>query len=124
MSEKKEVEQKIKKAYQHLCDLQTQIAGIGPIKKGTLSTRMMKCGKKNCRCHQDPKYRHGPYHWWTTKVKGHSKAVMVHEQMFETYRSFIENYRVLKSIIGKMEESSDTILEEETRLFKMKQDEK
>ena len=29
-----------------------------------LSQRMMKCGKPNCRCANDPAARHGPYYEW------------------------------------------------------------
>ncbi len=122
-SDKKKIKQKIKTAHQKLKDLQAQITAIGPIKRGTLSKRMMKCGKKNCRCHQDPKYRHGPYYWWTTKVKGRSKAVSVSEEMFETYQNFMQNYRRLQSIIKKMEDISDKILEEKTKLCEIKQNE-
>lgn len=31
---------------------------------GTLSERMMKCGKPNCGCANDPAARHGPYYEW------------------------------------------------------------
>jgi hypothetical protein len=119
MQEKKlRRQKKIERAYGELGDLRAGIAGIGPIKRGTLSTRMMKCGKKSCRCHRDPEYRHGPYHWWTTKVKGRSKAVMVPAEMLDAYRSFIGNYRQLRGIIKKMEDASDVILEEKARLLK------
>ena len=33
--------------------------------KGTLLKRMMKCGKPQCACRQDPAKRHGPYFEWT-----------------------------------------------------------
>ena len=119
MQEKKlRRQKKIEKAYGKLDDLRAGIVGIGPIKRGTLSTRMMKCGKKNCRCHRDPKYRHGPYHWWTTKVKGRSMAIMVPTEMLESYRTFTGNYRQLRGIIKEMEDVSDVILEEKARLLK------
>lgn len=119
----KKIERNIEDAYQKLYELKRQIAEIGPIKKGTLSTRKMKCGKKSCRCYNDPQYRHGPYHWWTTKVKGRSKAIMVHEEMFELYQSFTNNNKELQRIIKEMEKISDIILEEKTKLFKIKKSE-
>ena len=38
--------------------------------KGTVSKRMMKCGKPQCACHRDPAQRHGPYFEWTYKAAG------------------------------------------------------
>jgi hypothetical protein len=119
MQEKKlKRQKKVERAYGKLDDLRAQIAGIGPIKRGTLSTRMMKCGKKSCRCHRDSEYRHGPYHWWTTKVKGRSRAIMVPVEMLNSYRTFIANHRRLREIIKKMEHASDVVLEEEAKLLK------
>ena len=40
------------------------------ILQGTLLKQYKQCGKKNCRCHQDKQYWHGPYWIWTRKEKG------------------------------------------------------
>ncbi|MHA1686875.1 MAG: DUF6788 family protein [Candidatus Heimdallarchaeaceae archaeon] len=30
---------------------------------GFISAKYVKCGKKNCKCNYDSKYRHGPYYY-------------------------------------------------------------
>ena len=35
-----------------------------------VQTRQIECGKAACHCHETPGNRHGPYHYWTRKVRG------------------------------------------------------
>lgn len=30
---------------------------------GFISVKYIKCGKKNCKCKKNPKYKHGPYYY-------------------------------------------------------------
>jgi hypothetical protein len=41
-----------------------------PMRRGSLSTRLMRCGQPTCRCHVDPDARHGPYIEWSRVVDG------------------------------------------------------
>jgi hypothetical protein len=49
--------------------LATELADAKPMCRGSLSKRMIKCGKPSCACAQDPKARHGP-HYSLTHVAG------------------------------------------------------
>ena len=42
-------------------DLASELADVIPMRRGSLSTRAIKCGKPGCACARDPKARHGPY---------------------------------------------------------------
>ena len=42
-------------------------AAAGPALPGTLTVRSYACGKRRCRCHDDPPQLHGPYWQWTRK---------------------------------------------------------
>ncbi len=53
-----------------------QISDVGVVLRGTIGARMMRCGKRTCRCKADPPLLHGPYYLWTRKVAG--KTVTVH----------------------------------------------
>src|SRR5674476_312022 len=41
--------------------LAAQLANIGYISAGSLARRHNRCGKPNCRCHDEPPQMHGPY---------------------------------------------------------------
>jgi hypothetical protein len=41
-----------------------EIARTDRVCRGTLAKRMKTCGQPTCRCHEDPKARHGPYYEW------------------------------------------------------------
>jgi hypothetical protein len=50
-------------------DLAAALARPAPMRRGSMSERSMKCGHKQCRCHQDPRARHGPY-YSLTRIEG------------------------------------------------------
>lgn len=45
-----------------------------PLRRGSLSERLVKCGKAACPCAKDPKARHGPYFSLTRAVKGRTQS--------------------------------------------------
>lgn len=44
------------------------------MRRGSVSPRMIKCGKAGCACAEDPKARHGPYHSLTRAVAGKTQS--------------------------------------------------
>src|ERR1039457_1904075 len=62
------------------CQARQELQQLGYFLKGTVLTRMMKCGQPNCACHQDASQRHGPYFEWTYKVKGKTVNVKLSPQ--------------------------------------------
>ena len=71
---------------------------------------MMKCGHKQCACHRDPAKRHGPY--WECTCKVHNKTVnlKLYPEVVPLYRAAIQQYRKLKSLLGRLERLSRTAL--------------
>jgi Family of unknown function (DUF6788) len=55
--------------------LSDRIAQAGPMRRGSLSERYVKCSKPGCPCGERREARHGPYFSWTRKIDGrtHSK---------------------------------------------------
>ncbi|MBI4289124.1 MAG: hypothetical protein HY671_11955 [Chloroflexi bacterium] len=45
------------------------LAGAMPMRRGSVSERSMKCGRKECRCQDDREARHGPY-YSLTRIEG------------------------------------------------------
>ena len=82
--------------------LARDLADAKPMRRGSLSERMIKCSKPGCACAQDPKARHGPYHSLTHAVEGktHSRflspeqAQLARQQMDagRKFRAQVEAY--------------------------------
>lgn len=54
--------------------LAARLADPVPMRRGSLSERAMKCGRKECRCQQDPQARHGPYYSLTRAEGGTTRS--------------------------------------------------
>ena len=72
-------------------ELKQQLQDVGFVCVGSLQTRYLPFVNASCRCHQDPAKRHGPYHYWTRKVKGRTVSVLVKQEQVPLYREWIQN---------------------------------
>jgi hypothetical protein len=84
--------------------------------KGTLLKRMMKCGKPQCACRQDPAKRHGPYFEWTYKAKGKTVNVKLTREVMPLFRAASHQYRKLRSLLNRLESLSQTVLRHQAKL--------
>ena len=76
------------------------LSDLQPMRRGSLTSRFMKCGKESCPCQKDPAARHGPYTEWSRVVAGHresryldvQEADLVRAQLAagHEFRAFIE----------------------------------
>jgi len=55
-------------------ELATELAKPRPMRRGSVSERSMKCGRKECRCQHDPQARHGPYYSLTRAEGGKTRS--------------------------------------------------
>jgi hypothetical protein len=78
--------------------------------KGTVLKRMMKCGRPQCACHQDPSKRHGPSFEWTYKANGKTVNVKLTAEAAPLYKSATKQQRKLKAILASLERQSRTAL--------------
>jgi hypothetical protein len=81
--------------------LKTRLAQVGFICEGSLVERYMPCGKTNCRC-IDPKRRHGPYWQLSWKEAGKTVSRRLSADEARLYREWIDNRRLLESVIEEM----------------------
>ena len=86
--------------------LKAKLQDIGFICRGSTQTRYTLCGKGICRCHEDPAYRHGPYHYWTRKARGKTVGLLLTETELSVYSAWIENHRTLDHILREMRRGS------------------
>ena len=60
-----------------------------PMRRGSVSERIMKCGKASCPCQQDPKARHGPYYSLTRPMAGKTQSRYLSPEQAELAREQI-----------------------------------
>src|SRR3990167_9476777 len=90
-------------AVRRLC---RQISAIDLICRGTLSRRMMTCGKSNCRCTKDPSARHGPYYEWTRMENGRFLHAYVSPVQAKLIAGTIKNYQRVTRLLSRWRQLS------------------
>ena len=83
-------------------ELAGQIAELGFMHEGTVARQRLTCGKSSCVCHSDPQRRHGPYFYWTAKVKGRTVSRLLTKEEVDLYEEWIRNRRRFRAIQRKM----------------------
>jgi hypothetical protein len=83
-------------------ELAAQLATIGLIHSGSVTSRYTRCGTPSCRCHADPPQPHGPYYQWTAKVDGKTVTRRLSPAEAELYQEWIANDRRLRHLIRQM----------------------
>lgn len=91
--------------------IHASLAGFELVCSGTLSKRMMKCGKPNCRCANDPAARHGPYFQWMHMRDGKLAHRYVTEQQAQVLRRAIDNYQQVKDLLREWEENTERLFD-------------
>jgi hypothetical protein len=89
--------------YEHAYrQLAAKLAGLGFMHEGTVVRQRLTCGKSTCICHTDPERRHGPYFYWTAKVKGRTASRLLSKEEAELYEEWIRNRRRFRELQRKM----------------------
>ena len=93
---------------QRFRETQHELLAIDYFLKGTVSKRMMKCGRPQCACHRDPAKRHGPYFEWTYKAQGKTVNVKLSPKGAPLYQAATRQHRKLKVLLARLERLSRT----------------
>ena len=91
------------------------LAEVGFVLPGTMTERLARCGKPNCRCHAEPPLLHGPYHQWTRKVAAKTVTRLMSDEQLDDYGPWIDNERRLRSLVAELESLSLGIVETDPR---------
>jgi hypothetical protein len=88
-----------------------QLGELGYALPGTITVRTKTCGKRNCRCHEDPDLRHGPYVQWTRTVDGKTVTKQLSAEQLDRYQGWFDNTRLLRELVERLQTvSSDAIM--------------
>ena len=88
-------------------ELVSRVTRMGFLLSGSLQSRFFECTRSNkCRCHEDPANRHGPYHYWTRKVKYKTVSTTLTDEQLAHVRECIETNRALQRLLKQLERES------------------
>jgi len=100
-------------ARERIAKLRDALGEIELLCSGSLSERMMKCGKPACRCATDPSARHGPYYEWGRMRAGKLAHRYVTAEQAQMLREAIDNYRLVKKLLRAWEIDSELLIDAE-----------
>ena len=78
-----------------------QLAALGDLRPGSLSTQYNVCGTPGCRCKATPPEKHGPYDQVSFTRKGKSSSKFVRREDLNTVRRELKNYEVMKTLVDR-----------------------
>ena len=78
---------------------------------GSITNRMMRCGKDNCRCHADPPELHGPYVQWSYAHEGKRITRWLNTEQQVLYCPRIEDGIKLRKLLSQLENLEITSVE-------------
>lgn len=73
-----------------------------PILPGSIATVWIRCGKKNCACHNDPKHKHGPYYQWSGIINGKRTSKLIPPELLNECQKRIKNYEKLSASLDAL----------------------
>ncbi len=94
ISREAQLERQIEKVKQDL-------AALGDLRPGSLSTQYNVCGSHGCRCKADPPQKHGPYYQVSFSRKGKSSSKFVKKEDLPTIRRQLKNYERMKELVDR-----------------------
>ena len=104
----------LKQSRERIAAIRASINAVDYLCSGTLSRRMMRCGKPSCRCAHDPDARHGPYYEWGHMKAGKLVHRMVTAEQAEILRRAIANYRQARKLMRAWERETERLIDVET----------
>ena len=102
----------------HQAALARGLAEAGFVLPGSLITRHMRCGKANCRCHDEPADLHGPYRQWTRTSGGKTLTRLLPDEVAERYQGWFDNARRLREAITELENLAIAIAERDRQTYR------
>ena len=76
---------------------------------GSLAKIARKCGRRNCRCADDPSARHTA-HLLTSKVRGKTKSVYVPVELIEEVDSWVKERKKIKRLLKEIDELGEQLI--------------
>lgn len=93
--------------------LAARLSDFKPMRRGSVSTRFVKCSKPNCACQKDPAARHGPYYSLTRPKGGVTKSRFLSEAAAVLAKRQVEAGRTFRKTVGEILSACEEWADEE-----------
>lgn len=82
--------------------IKKELAGLGPMRPGSLSEQYNVCGTPGCRC-KDPKKpeKHGPYYHLNYTWRGKARTEFVKADAVEALRVQVQTYKQFRALCAE-----------------------
>jgi hypothetical protein len=77
------------------------LAGLGELRPGSLSTQYTVCSSPGCRCKGTPPQKHGPYHQLSFTRKGRDSTKFVRKEDLPDIRKQLKNYERMTLLLDQ-----------------------
>lgn len=77
------------------------LGSASPMRRGSLTARLVKCSRPGCPCKDRPEARHGPYYSLTRSIDGRTQSRLVPEEQAELVRRQIEDGRAFRDAVER-----------------------
>ena len=77
------------------------LAALGDLRPGSLSTQYNVCGSPGCQCKARPPKKHGPYYQVSYTRKGKSSTKFVRKEDLPAIRRQLNNYQSMKLLVDR-----------------------
>ena len=81
--------------------IKQELAQLGHLRPGSLSTQYNVCGTPNCRCKASPPQKHGPYYQISYTRKSKSSTKFVAKKDLPEVRRQLKNYARLRLLTDR-----------------------
>jgi len=81
--------------------LKGDLAALGEMRPGTLSTQFNVCGTPGRQCKANPAKKHGPYYQVSFTRRGKSSTKFVRKQDLAAVRRELKNYETTKRLVDR-----------------------
>lgn len=102
-----DLERRLRRYEVERAKLGERMSQVGFIKQGTVRRRLLSCGQAKCKCQTDASARHGPYTYWTTKVRGKTVSRLLDQGTADLYELWIANRRQLEKVLLELKALSE-----------------
>ena len=95
------MKRKIQQLENRIAKVKAELATLGDLRPGSLSTQYNVCGQPNCRCKGSPPQRHGPYYQLSYTRNRKSSSRFVKRSELAAVRRQVENYTRLRTLVDR-----------------------
>jgi len=84
-----------------IAKVKRDLAALGDLRPGSLSTQYNVCGSPGCKCKATPPEKHGPYYQVSFTRRGKSSTKFVKKEDLPTIRKQLKNYERMKLLVDR-----------------------